>query len=146
MSKDFAPSDCSKQSAVIPYRSKNGALEVLLITSRRKKNWIIPKGIIEPHLSPQKSAAKEALEEAGLTGKVSKKSIGSYKFNKCGRICTAKVYCMKVKKVNKKWEEPWRKRKWFALDKIPKRIKKKALRNIVLKLPDFLQHKPVEWV
>ncbi|MEJ2103143.1 MAG: hypothetical protein P8X47_01050 [Ignavibacteriaceae bacterium] len=40
------------QSGVIPYRRKNGTLEILLVTTIRKKNWIIPKGFIEYNLSP----------------------------------------------------------------------------------------------
>ena len=42
------------QSGVIPYRKKDGKTEVLLVTSIRKKNWIVPKGFIEYHMSPSK--------------------------------------------------------------------------------------------
>ena len=38
------------QSAVIPYRERNGAIEVLMITSRKRKRWVIPKGVREPEL------------------------------------------------------------------------------------------------
>ena len=56
------------QSAILPYQKKNGKLEILLITSIRKKKWIIPKGFIEFNLSPFESAKKEAFEEAGVIG------------------------------------------------------------------------------
>ena len=46
-----------RQSAVLPYRFSGGDLEVLLITSRKGKRWVFPKGIIEPGLTPQRSAA-----------------------------------------------------------------------------------------
>ena len=36
-----------EQSGVIPYRIQEGKIEILLITSLKKKRWIIPKGIIE---------------------------------------------------------------------------------------------------
>src|SRR5210317_1534724 len=49
-----------RQSGVIPYRVRKGNLEILLITSRRERRWIIPKGIIEPDYSARNSAAKEA--------------------------------------------------------------------------------------
>ncbi len=39
------------QSAVIPFRFRRDKLEVLLITSRRRKRWIIPKGIVEQDLT-----------------------------------------------------------------------------------------------
>ena len=71
-----------QQSGVIPYKIENNELKVLLITSRKGKKWKIPKGIVEPALSPSDSAAKEAFEEAGILGKVDKAEIGSYKYFK----------------------------------------------------------------
>jgi 8-oxo-dGTP pyrophosphatase MutT (NUDIX family) len=55
---------------VIPYRIRDGKIEVMLITSSTRKRWIIPKGMIEPDMTPQDSAAKEAWEEAGIIGQV----------------------------------------------------------------------------
>ena len=57
------------QSAIIPYNIKDGELQILLITSIRKKKWIIPKGFIEFNLSAFESAKKEAFEEAGVIEK-----------------------------------------------------------------------------
>ena len=57
------------QSAVIPFREQNGEFQVMLITSRKKKRWVIPKGVKEPELSAPASAANEAMEEAGIRGK-----------------------------------------------------------------------------
>lgn len=54
------------QSGAIPYRWYAQQLQVLLTTSRRNKRWIIPKGLIEYHLSAADSAAQEAWEEAGV--------------------------------------------------------------------------------
>ena len=54
------------QYGALPYRaSKVRGVEVLLVTSRETKRWIIPKGWPIPGLSPSKSAAREAYEEAG---------------------------------------------------------------------------------
>ncbi|MCW8824299.1 MAG: NUDIX domain-containing protein, partial [Ignavibacteriaceae bacterium] len=79
------------QSGVIPYRRKNGTLEVLLVTTIRKKNWIIPKGFIEYHLSPFQSAKKEAFEEAGVRGSNTTRILGSYKAKKNGSELLTKV-------------------------------------------------------
>jgi phosphohistidine phosphatase len=59
-----------RQSAVIAYRRRPRGVEVLLITSRKGTRWVLPKGVVEPGLSPATSAAKEALEEAGVRGTV----------------------------------------------------------------------------
>ncbi|HEY3622474.1 MAG TPA: NUDIX domain-containing protein [Roseiarcus sp.] len=45
-------------------------LEILLVTTRQSKRWIIPKGWPIKGLRPAKSAAREAFEEAGVRGPV----------------------------------------------------------------------------
>ena len=57
-----------RQSAVIPYRKRPNGLEVLLVTSRKGTRWVLPKGVVEPGMTPAASAAREALEEAGIRG------------------------------------------------------------------------------
>lgn len=64
------------QSGVIPYRRTNHQLEVLLITSRRRARWIIPKGCIDVHPDPARSACQEAYEEAGIRGDLSGAALG----------------------------------------------------------------------
>jgi hypothetical protein len=52
------------QYGALPYRfTDDAALEVLLLTARRSKRWIIPKGWPIKGLRPAKSAAREAFEE-----------------------------------------------------------------------------------
>jgi phosphohistidine phosphatase len=58
------------QSAVLPYRLLDGKLQIMLIASRKATRWVIPKGVKEPELSLRDSADKEALEEAGIRGKL----------------------------------------------------------------------------
>ena len=81
-----------RQSAVIPYRKENDRIEIILITSRSSKHWIFPKGIIEPNMTPESSAAKEALEEAGVIGKSSSTLISEYEYKKWGGFCNVQVY------------------------------------------------------
>lgn len=125
-----------KQSAVIPYRKRNGKIEILLITSRNKKRWIIPKGIIEPDLSAQKSAAKEAMEEAGVTGKVERQLIATYKYKKWDGVCEVQVYAMPVKEILNDWEESFRRRKWIDLNNFKKYVKDKNLIKVLTKFKD----------
>ncbi|MBL1212600.1 MAG: NUDIX hydrolase [Ignavibacteriae bacterium] len=127
------------QSGVIPYRIKNKELEILLITSRKKQRWIIPKGIIEDNLHPQTSAGKEALEEAGIVGTVEDHYLGSYAVKKWGGKIKIEVYPMIVKLLLDDWEEKdLRKRKWFsfkeAKEKIEIRGLQKVLDNFIIKI------------
>ncbi len=109
-----------------------------MVTSTKKKHWIIPKGVKEPHLSPKKSAIKEAWEEAGIRGKISRPAIGAYRYRKWGRTCTVKVFVMEVSKVVSNWEESFREREWFTQQEALRRIKAKDLQKIVRQLPDFI--------
>src|SRR5205085_5647367 len=71
------------QSAALPWRrTGKGDLEVLLITSRETRRWVIPKGWPIKGKSSAKSAAREAFEEAGVTGKVKKSPVGTYAYDK----------------------------------------------------------------
>nr|CRH05811.1 NUDIX hydrolase (NUcleoside DIphosphate linked to some other moiety X). MutT protein [Candidatus Magnetococcus massalia] len=107
-----------KQSAAIPLRyDKHHGWQVLLITTRRRRRWIVPKGVVEPHLTPWDSAAKEALEEAGVKGRINPKSLGCYRQRKWGGICRVELFWMLVEQVLEQWQESDRGRRWVALDK-----------------------------
>ena len=71
------------QYAALPYRAKGKSqLEIMLVTSRGTRRWIIPKGWPKRGMPPYDTAAKEAFEEAGVIGKVRKRPIGSYPYDK----------------------------------------------------------------
>ncbi len=69
------------QYAALPYRVRDG-LELLLITSRETGRWVIPKGWPMKGKTAHAAAAREALEEAGLKGKIGKQSLGDYSYGK----------------------------------------------------------------
>ena len=70
------------QYACVPWRKGEDGLEVLLLTSRETRRWVLPKGWPIKGLKPGPSAAQEAFEEAGVAGKVTKKPIGVYHYDK----------------------------------------------------------------
>jgi 8-oxo-dGTP pyrophosphatase MutT (NUDIX family) len=77
--------DCATraQYAVLPWRvGSQSAMEVLLITSRETRRWVIPKGWPIKGLTPARSASQEAFEEAGLSGVVSPHAIGAFQYEK----------------------------------------------------------------
>jgi 8-oxo-dGTP pyrophosphatase MutT (NUDIX family) len=124
-----------RQSGVIPYRVRKGELEILLITSRKERRWIIPKGVIEHDFTARNSAAKEALEEAGVKGSVQRKPLGIYRHRKWGRTCTVKVYPMLVTRIFKVWDEADRDREWVPLKKALKLVRNDGLKRVIKKLP-----------
>ena len=123
------------QSGVIPYRKKNGRTEVLLVTSIKKRNWIIPKGFIEYHLTPFQSAKKEAFEEAGVRGGNGTKILGSYMVYKNGSELLTKVYSMRVTAVYKDYpEKNLRKRKWLSTVDAAKKVSIPEIAKMIKKL------------
>jgi 8-oxo-dGTP pyrophosphatase MutT (NUDIX family) len=121
-----------KQSGVIPYRVRNGKIEVLLITSRKGQHWVIPKGGISKAMSPPDSAAKEAWEEAGVVGQVDDNQLGTYKARKRGKTYRVKVFLLPVETVLSDWPEAsLRERQWVELTQAVRRVKKGSLKRIL---------------
>jgi 8-oxo-dGTP pyrophosphatase MutT (NUDIX family) len=58
-----------QQVAAVCYRIGKRGIEFLLVQTRSGR-WIFPKGGVEPGLTPAQSAALEALEEAGVHGRM----------------------------------------------------------------------------
>ncbi|HEX5184859.1 MAG TPA: NUDIX hydrolase [Allosphingosinicella sp.] len=110
-----------RQYGVIPYRSgADGGVEILLITSRETRRWIVPRGNAIAGLAPPRSAAREAYEEAGIDGPVGTEVIGLYRYDKRrpdGSIDEAEVllFEMRVVRMLDAWpEQGERERRWFA--------------------------------
>ncbi len=124
------------QSGVIPYRVENDEVEILLITSRRRKRWIIPKGIIERDMSPQESAAKEALEEAGVKGRVHAIPLGEYQYKKWNGTCNVAVFPFAVDDVLETWSESGvRQRRWVSVEDATGLVDEDALKHLIRRIP-----------
>ncbi len=128
------------QFAALPYRiTSDGGVEILLITSRRTKRWIVPKGWPIEGLAPHASAAQEALEEAGICGETQKEPIGFFHYFKVLRHnvnvpCKVDVFALKVTRQRRTWpEKDERALKWFPLAEAAKTVEEPQLRKLILK-------------
>ncbi|ETX14925.1 NTP pyrophosphohydrolase [Roseivivax halodurans JCM 10272] len=140
-----------QQIAALPLRrSKKHGLEVLMVTSRDTKRWVMPKGWPMDGKKLWSAAEIEALEEAGATGFVGKVPIGAYHYvkrmgGKPDIACHVTVYPMVVEKLKKRWKErKERTRRWFDLRSAAKRVDEPDLVQLLLKLhsdKDFLPAK-----
>lgn len=126
------PTRVFKQSGVIPYRVRNGQIEVLLITNRRLKHWVIPKGGIKAAMTPPDSAAQEAWEEAGVVGQVDGNKLGTYEYHKRGKTYQVLVFLLPVETELSDWPEAsQRQRQWLDVTQAVKRVKPAALKRIL---------------
>lgn len=122
------PAKSVKQVAVLPFVVIGDEAKVLLLTSRRRGRWILPKGWPEKNKPLNKTAMTEALEEAGLAGQVADRAIGSYTYKKMmkgGYEVTShvSVYPFLVSHHYLDWpEKDQREFRWFSLKKAQKKL------------------------
>ena len=116
------------QFGALCYSISDGKIRVLLVTSRRTQRWILPKGWPENGMTPGESAANEAMEEAGVTGKLNERPLGVYYYEKTvgsgkNYPCIVTIYELKVKKTWANYKEKSeRRRKWFSQKGAAKRV------------------------
>jgi 8-oxo-dGTP pyrophosphatase MutT (NUDIX family) len=115
-----------------------GAPEILLVTSRQTKRWIIPKGWPIKGLKPAKSAAREAYEEAGVRGSVKTKAIGIFSYEKRSDEdgitlpCDVRVFPLLVKRQSKTWpESEQRVAQWLEPAAALPLVGEKSLRSLI---------------
>lgn len=121
-----------QQSGVIPYRIIEGKVEILLITTRKRQGWVIPKGGLCKGMSPHDSAAKEAWEEAGVLGRVTTEKFGNYQYRKRGNIYRVNLFLLPVEEVLEDWPEATaRERKWLEVNQAAELVKENSLKRII---------------
>ncbi len=129
------------QIAALPVRLREGgALEVLLVTSRETRRWIIPKGWPMADLDDHEAAGVEAREEAGVKGKLLAVPVGRYAYWQRGRLETrflqVDVFLLRVDKILKSWKEKdQRERRWFGVAQAADLVQEPDLGQLFLRLP-----------
>lgn len=111
--------------------------EVLLITSLNSKRWIVPKGWQESGLTPAESAAREAFEEAGITGTIGVEPVGSFHYLKekkdgSGIPCRVDVFALAVTAQLDDWPEKGARRMlWLPPQKAAAKVAEPGLRQLL---------------
>lgn len=127
------------QYAALPWRRHQGVLQILLITTRGTRRWIVPKGWPEAELSPPQCAAREALEEAGVVGEIASRKLGAFdchKRVKNGAMLPLhiEVFPMEVVRQRRDWpEKGHREIAWCTLDDALVRVREPGLRKLIVK-------------
>jgi 8-oxo-dGTP pyrophosphatase MutT (NUDIX family) len=123
------------QYAALPYRLQSGRLWILLISSRRTRRWVIPKGWPTEGRAPHEGAAIEAMEEAGITGAISDQPLGSYSYLKDDQNLTIQVlvFPMRVdEQVLRFKEQGQRVATWFPVRRAARLVAEPSLRRLIL--------------
>jgi 8-oxo-dGTP pyrophosphatase MutT (NUDIX family) len=125
------------QVAALPFRMHEGAPQVLLITSRETRRWIIPKGWAEKKSAQRAVAAREAYEEAGLVGTIGKRPVGRYRYLKqvsltSTVVCKVTVFLLQVEQEMDDFpESAARHRCWLPPDEAADRVHERGLSKLL---------------
>jgi 8-oxo-dGTP pyrophosphatase MutT (NUDIX family) len=130
------------QIAAMPVRlGLDGVPEILLVTSRTTRRWIVPKGWRMKKRKDAEAAAIEAFEEAGVIGRVSETPAGRYSYWKRMAdhftLCEVTLYLLEVERQLDSWaEKDERRSQWFKLadaaDLVDEPELRSAIRNLSL--------------
>lgn len=108
-----------RQVAAVPFRLSDGQLQVMLITSRSTQRVIVPKGWRMKGRSGREAAGMEALQEAGVSGRMLKDPVGRYRYwkrlSKQFVLVDVTVYLLSVDGELEDWgESEARHRTWLS--------------------------------
>lgn len=128
-----------QQYAALCYRfdKRNGELQILLMTSRDTGRWVIPKGWPMEGKDCHQVAEREAYEEAGIKGKISKKALGHFTYMKGldGGLripCRVQVHALEVRDTCKNFpEKGQRKMEWVAPEIAASRVNEPELKTLI---------------
>jgi 8-oxo-dGTP pyrophosphatase MutT (NUDIX family) len=125
------------QYGALPYRfTPDAALEILVLTSRQSRRWIIPKGWPIRGLTRSKAAAREAFEESGVTGRVGAKPLGAFAYEKglddAVAPCEVTVFPLLVKGQSDDFpEREQRETQWVAPAKAVELVDEPGLKTLI---------------
>jgi 8-oxo-dGTP pyrophosphatase MutT (NUDIX family) len=115
----------------------NAQFEILLASSRGTRRWIIPKGWPMKGRKPHATAAIEALQEAGILGKIEKTPIGRYHYlkrlqNGAALLCRVDVFPMRVLRQRKNWpEKDQRITQWVTAERAAELVDEAELSELI---------------
>ena len=137
------------QFAALPFGAED-APQVMLITSRETRRWVLPKGWTIKGLKPPQVALREAYEEAGLVGRiVGKRPVGAFYYEKNmtenRQSCRVWVFLMRVDNQLDDWpEKDQRETRWFDPLEAAGLVAENDLQDLLRKLASRVPGKRTE--
>ncbi len=128
-----------RQVAALPIRFVDGRPEVLLLTSRERGRWVIPKGWPMKGKKNWAAAAQEAKEEAGVIGRTEKKPIGEFLYFKRRSahfdLVRVEVFVLHYeKRLSSYREKGQRQAQWRDIDEAAEQVEEPGLAALLREL------------
>jgi 8-oxo-dGTP pyrophosphatase MutT (NUDIX family) len=128
----------TRQVAALPWRiGASGDREILMITSRETRRWVIPKGGRMVGKTDPQAAAVEAMEEAGVQGEIAQTAVGVFRYAKRlrsgdSKMCVVAVFPLKVLIQLGAWPEAAeRERRWMSLEEAASLVMEPDLAELI---------------
>ncbi len=129
-----------QQYGALCFRYKEGGpeIEILVITSRESRRWIIPKGWPMKGKKPYEAAAIEAWEEAGVRGKAEKRPVGHYTYLKeldDGNVapCIVAMFQIEVTEIKTDFKERGQRvLDWVSPSEAARRVREIELKSLLV--------------
>ena len=129
-----------QQYGALCFRYKEGGpeIEILIITSRESRRWVIPKGWPMKGKKPYEAAAIEAREEAGARGRAKKKSVGRYTYLKelaDGNVafCIVDIFQIEVTEIKTDFKERGQRvLNWVSPSEAARRVREIELKSLLV--------------
>lgn len=134
---DILKGRTAEQAGAICFRGRGKDCQVLLMTSRDTGRWVIPKGNVEKKESARHAASREAKEEAGIRGKVSKKAFGRYIYVKEKEeiACIVSVFLVETIAALPNFPEAKERQfEWMAPVAASRRVDEPELKSLLLRV------------
>jgi ADP-ribose pyrophosphatase YjhB (NUDIX family) len=124
------------QFAALPFRTAGSGVEIMLITTRQKRRWSVPKGSPIGKKKPHRVAEVEAFEEAGLAGAARKRALGSFRHRKQrgNRKLDLRVHLfpLEVRGQARTWPEKGQRRAiWLPASEAARLVHKRRLAKLI---------------
>jgi len=118
-----------------PLVRRRGRLHVVLVTGRRYREWMLPKGRREEDLTRREVAELEAWEEAGVVGSAAGKPSRFRLPAHSGGQRTMLAYAIEVRRLARTWpEQHQRQRRLVQVDQLDRVAISNCLRRCITRL------------
>lgn len=136
--RELPAGETVRQYGALPWRKdRHGRTRLLLITSRTRGRWIVPKGWPVGDRAPYLAAALEAFEEAGVIGEIRPQPLAGYDCLKQRgdgslRPCHVTLFSLRVRGTLTNWpERGQRQRRWVSLEEAADMVDDAGLAEII---------------
>ena len=127
----------AQQGGALPFVNLAGNIRIMLVSSRRRGRWGVPKGWAQKEETLVAAAEREAAEEAGVDGTAAELPLGRYAYDKkmpegYALRCEVVVFPLLVRSQAETWsEDSTRVRRWCDLGEASELVDDRSLGKLL---------------